>query len=949
MLQSQQPVASNDSLAQQSSDNSTVSNSCPAITRLVRIDNITVELSSIRNFGDSSRLESNCTTIAAAEMLQIVNKNVIVFVLSALAAYTFLLNSNQKELLSLRRIYDFSKALASFRHDGANNKFEPAVGKQECHPQVANQSQGPLAFLGQLTAMSSAAASRAEPPVFNDHRELATSRQGQSINDQQLETSKPVAAKVDDLVLGRDVYSPEQLENLHYYLFNHSKFSSNLRLYELVKLAAEIKYHAFTYNDILLHRYDDELELELANGPEADQEQCLSILEELVKLAHRAVEGQKYEAKDYDILRMLDYFGHPPAGLLPANDIWLGSYEDCLDSRIQLDTNKMRSNKTRYCVASLRHKQWTTSGNKFETELVALRSAVCLPKSCDSRDYKNKFQLIERLIGFNFREIDKNQFRMSKLYCLPDEDSPLRNWTKSTGAVALVSFMTLWISFVIICTVLSSYKQQSDFLKSVSIEKNFQKLFTIRDLGSAQSQRNSINLSVVEGIKVLSMCYIIMGHILMCSTVTGKDARATAYTKAIPYLLANMIPAFMVNSFFLITGLITTMSIFKYQRTTQKRFFSNYANWLVIILRRYMRIMPLYVLVILYTKYLAKYEASGPLWDYSTSGLSQRRMCQQESIWLTLLFMANLKSPIEQCIPGAWYLANDFQLTLITPFLLTALHKSEHFGKLIIKLIIIASCYLSFTNIYSTPLSDFRPIASFMPHGFKTYVTFLHSNYIGLQYRVPAYLIGVLIGYRLFKYEQSGESDDTSSDEGKKTEQVKHSSNRWAIMFIILLLITPYVAAKITFTKWAARLTVAIILPLYHVLSSLSFGSYIFKSATGAIKPGKYLHNFLKLPLWKPLARLSLCAVLINIEMITYILQMLTELRQLTGPNLFCSNVICIMLIYLISVPIYLLFEVPFSAMVGLALNRLLSSGRSGSSNHKSNKAVNKPESIKSD
>ena len=134
---------------------------------------------------------------------------------------------------------------------------------------------------------------------------------------------------------------------------------------------------------------------------------------------------------------------------------------------------------------------------------------------------------------------------------------------------------------------------------------------------------------------------------------------------------------------------------------------------------------------------------TGPLW----------KLTMQESVdnckknwWQDLLFINNFTPPgSEGCLGHLWYLANDMQFFVITPFILW--------------------CYCKMRNGYCIPLTVLFVAAS-VTVGVLTYQNDLPSNtmigqnaqhysaqlYIKPWGRILPYLIGIVVGTSYFEY-----------------------------------------------------------------------------------------------------------------------------------------------------------------------------------------------------
>lgn len=100
------------------------------------------------------------------------------------------------------------------------------------------------------------------------------------------------------------------------------------------------------------------------------------------------------------------------------------------------------------------------------------------------------------------------------------------------------------------------------------------------------------------------------------------------------------------------------------------------AFWCNLVVSRYLRILPTYLLVYAFVKLVSvRVGGQGPTWDYGVSANSLRRSCATES-WLPVVSLTtNFVNVYEHCIVGGWYLSVDMQFMLMAaPLLLVVAH-----------------------------------------------------------------------------------------------------------------------------------------------------------------------------------------------------------------------------------------------------------------------------------
>ncbi|KAL3067933.1 hypothetical protein niasHT_037923 [Heterodera trifolii] len=149
----------------------------------------------------------------------------------------------------------------------------------------------------------------------------------------------------------------------------------------------------------------------------------------------------------------------------------------------------------------------------------------------------------------------------------------------------------------------------------------------------------------LHGARFLSMCWIIFGHTYyyIGTSFTGDNLLQTLHE----------FPKYFYNQLFRIDAVST---------------------WLAYYGRRYLRLTPIYVLVMLMKVTVLTYVSEGPFWRPIDPNFCR------DSWWANLLYIKNFVGQGDSCMGWTWYLANDFQLYAFAPILIIALHKCHfHF------------------------------------------------------------------------------------------------------------------------------------------------------------------------------------------------------------------------------------------------------------------------------
>jgi peptidoglycan/LPS O-acetylase OafA/YrhL len=252
------------------------------------------------------------------------------------------------------------------------------------------------------------------------------------------------------------------------------------------------------------------------------------------------------------------------------------------------------------------------------------------------------------------------------------------------------------------------------------------------------SDRTTGNFGALNGLRTLSCCYIILGHVFMVFGLMSNPINQ--YPALINFAESSesmvIIGAFCaVDTFFFISGFLGAYTMLRKLEKAYKKTLS-VGMYCVMVLHRYLRLTPIYAFALLVYMRLTPYLADGPFYHAQTAGAAT--FCNKWW-WSNLLYINNVvpfDTPgASTCMGWSWYLANDFQFFLITPFLLAVYLASKRAGVLLITVLIVgcigANGYLSW---------HFKADISPMSEAYSLNI------YARPYARIAPYLVGILLG-----------------------------------------------------------------------------------------------------------------------------------------------------------------------------------------------------------
>lgn len=192
-------------------------------------------------------------------------------------------------------------------------------------------------------------------------------------------------------------------------------------------------------------------------------------------------------------------------------------------------------------------------------------------------------------------------------------------------------------------------------LTSFSIFANGKNLFT------TSKGENSRSIECLNGLRALSLLWIIFGHRYFDMFTAPADNAPTATIKWLANLLSLSHTTFhlAVDTFFLMGGMLATIS---FMRSFDVRNF----NVLKIYFHRFLRYTPVLLFLLLFFVSFMRYLSAGPIYDKTLDAWLPN--CHKHW-WSTLLHISTYTNIDELCLNWTWYLAADFQLFVISPIL----------------------------------------------------------------------------------------------------------------------------------------------------------------------------------------------------------------------------------------------------------------------------------------
>ncbi|XP_046748460.1 nose resistant to fluoxetine protein 6-like isoform X2 [Diprion similis] len=428
---------------------------------------------------------------------------------------------------------------------------------------------------------------------------------------------------------------------------------------------------------------------------------------EVLAVIHAVESGQTWA------MQMLD----ASSGFLKGNMLDLRTYVECVKVNKQYNNVSIRG---KHCMVS-----FMSGGDIFIPAVSRVNdrifSSVCFPSSCNETQ-------VEQIINATLRNIPMKRnlgFSSTEALCARVETEDF-----SAGKISTIMLVVAVGVFLISCTVCDVYVRSRGPAKASSVINKFSKFSLYTNILKIFDSKE---LPAIQGIRVLSMCWIVTIHqsfmLFLVPTVNRADIDKWYDSWTSLYAEAGI---FAVDTFFLVSGFLTAHSFFMARKLGKP------INWRRFYLHRYLRLTPCLAFVMLFTSFLARWNGNNPLGGQFVATSVEN--CH-DNWWVNLLYLQNFLNKEKMvnaginwtiacvlmlfCMVSTHYISNTnvrYNLALETIFALT----SRPFWSIAVAWIVYAC-----TQGYGGPVTSFLSLPFFQPLSRFSYSIFL--VHIGIQ------------------------------------------------------------------------------------------------------------------------------------------------------------------------------------------------------------------------
>lgn len=394
---------------------------------------------------------------------------------------------------------------------------------------------------------------------------------------------------------------------------------------------------------------------------------------------------------------------------------------------------------------------------------------------------------------------------------------------------------------------------------------NLHLLITVKESKITTNSSREPDLSVLNGIRVLSFMWVILGHMYFWIVALPSSNSRELYAKFTDFDFMIVLNAFFsVDSFFVLSGFLTAVLILK-EIDSGVPF--GPLKCVGALIHRYLRITPSYAFVILISASLADYIGSGPFWE-NYAGVAYNRC--KSLWWRNLLYIDAFWTSTDNCLSYGWYLSNDMIFFCLSILILPLFKKHRKIGHFILASILIGSVIACAVLTQEHDLKGFfvGDIIKLMqgdPSGnFDRIYGIIKYIYFKPWARVQPYIIGIYSGF-------------IQHDVGKRILYKKLTFGKSLLLWSIALSLLGLCVFGLNGEQRGIPLSRAsniLYISFSRIGWGIGLGALILLCANNR---GGYINSFLSLHVWIPFARVGLLAYLIHPLVLDYFFYSLKE------------------------------------------------------------------------
>nr|XP_019547216.2 nose resistant to fluoxetine protein 6-like [Aedes albopictus] len=444
--------------------------------------------------------------------------------------------------------------------------------------------------------------------------------------------------------------------------------------------------------------------------------------------------------------------------------------------------------------------------------------------------------------------------------------------------------------------------RKSMLLVSFSVMRNWYRLI------SRSKEPLYRDLRPIQAVRYFSFILMLIGHASILVQPRTGWIMEQKYRELETMIIVN---GFQIISTFIVLGgfVFTVMFVEKMNETGRK------PGWLEIVLitvNRYIRLTPVYALILLFeaTWYVRLHD--GPFWRRAAE--TELTFCRR-NWWINLLYFNNYYKQDEPCMQHSWYLACDFQLSIIGLILVTAVLRFPKIKVFLLAVVTSISVVIPAVVVYK---NAFEGVSIFSPEARRFifwYDEGYQKTYLPTHMYLVHYLFGIISGFIYFQLKQSNYNLATL--------------RIYRIIWYSLYILGPaqFFLGQIFYMNDFSK--PSIWMSIYFAAARVVWAFIIVLGLLGFLyRVSKPITRFTNIRIFEVLGRLTYGAYVGHFFIIKIMFYNVRELSNLNVFNIATKIHGTMYLAYFLSLALALLVELPISAIQKQLLEGVLKSKR---------------------
>ena len=391
------------------------------------------------------------------------------------------------------------------------------------------------------------------------------------------------------------------------------------------------------------------------------------------------------------------------------------------------------------------------------------------------------------------------------------------------------------------------------------------------------------HLDVLNGIRILMMCWISLGHTLLeYLRALGEKAndiyKEMSVGRIYTFFTVSTVAA---DVFFVLAGFFAVISLTKVFADPKNR---NLSTVFKLYLGRYVRLIPVYAVgIVIFLLFSGKAESCTNNW------------------WLSVFFINNYNKLWNICFFWSWYICCEYHYFLIAPLIIILHYKNKTLAYLAVLGLAVASTVSQILVVYKYNIDLYL-------FDFKMQEDFFDFYYVRSHTRINPYLLGMAIAW-LYQARYS-------------TFNAKVSEKAWIryLLYITGIVLVVGVAWYYPELYLGDRQPIWIAC-IYNILHRPLFGLGVFCMVYPAFLGKRGLiSEFLSCRLFTHMAKVAYGVYIINIMVCAAFIAMFGDLNTISYLNLFIYFVFSTVICCVLSIILTIAFESPAVQLFKLAL-----------------------------